>query len=134
MSRELKALRLASRQRGDGLTEAQIIESDFGKRRQPQANFLIRGKKRQRCGDGEIQYIGDALGREIASRQFDVEHVGAVAAAVAIRTTQIHVRQELHFDVLESIAAACRTAAIAGIETKRSRGVLALASFRQTCK
>ena len=64
MPGELQALRLASGQRGNGLTQAQIVESDLGERRQPQADLRIRSKKRQRLGDGQIQHIGDALGRE----------------------------------------------------------------------
>ncbi len=134
MPGELQALRLASGEGGDRLTEAQIVESDFGEGRQPQANFRVRGKKRQRFGDGQIQHIGDALGREFAARQFDVEHIGPVAPAVAIGTAQIHVRQELHFDVLEAIAAACRAAAVTGIETERAGGVLALAGLRQAAR
>ena len=66
-----------------------------------------------------------------AAGQLDLEHIGPIAAAVAIGTAQIHVGEKLHFDVLEAVAAAGRAAAVAGIETEGSRGVLALASLRQ---
>ena len=70
------------------------------------------------------------LAANSAARQLDLEHIGAIAAAVAIGAAQIHVGEKLHFDVLETVAAAGRAAAIAGIEAEGSRGVLALASLR----
>ncbi len=56
----------------------------------------------------------------------DLQHLVAVAPAVAVRAAQIHVGQELHLHVLEAVAAAGRAAAVAGVEAERARRVAAL--------
>ncbi len=56
----------------------------------------------------------------------DIQNLIAVAAAVAVRAAQIHVREKLHLDVLETVARAGRAAAVAGIEAEGAGGVLPL--------
>ena len=51
---------------------------------------------------------------------------GAVAASVAVGAAQVHVRQELHLDVLEAVARAGRAAAVARVEAERAERVAAL--------
>ena len=64
MTGKLEPLRFAARQRRHGLTQAQIVEADFGERRQAQAHLRVGGEERQRLGDGQIENIGDALRRQ----------------------------------------------------------------------
>ncbi len=47
-----------------------------------------------------------------------VQHLRAVAAAVAVGAAQVHVAQELHLDVLEAAAAAGRAAAVSRVEAE----------------
>src|SRR6185437_8196310 len=56
----------------------------------------------------------------------DLEHLVPIAAAVAVGAAQVDVRKELHLDVLEAIAVARRTTAVAGVEAERTGAVLAL--------
>ena len=58
--------------------------------------------------------------------QRDLEDLAAITPAVAVGAAQVHVRQELHLDVLEAVAAADRTAAIAGVEAEGADRVAAL--------
>ena len=64
--------------------------------------------------------------RPLAAVQRDLEDLRAIASPVAVGTTQIHVREELHLHVLEAVAAAGRTAAGARIEAERPDRVTAL--------
>src|SRR5262249_34969407 len=57
-----------------------------------------------------------------------------ITPPVAVRATQIDIREELHLDMLETIAGAGRTPAVAGIETEGAGGVLALLRSRLTGK
>src|SRR5262249_60220899 len=68
--------------------------------------------------------------RGAAERHLHGERLGAVALAVALRAAQIDVAQELHLDVLEAVARARGTAAVAGVEAERAGRVLALARER----
>ncbi len=130
MARELQPLRLAAGERRHRLTQAQIVESDFCERREAQANLRIGVKYLQRLRDREVEDIGDAQGREALAAQLALENLRPIAPAVAVRTAQIHVRQKLHLDVLEAVAAAAGATAVAGVEAEGARRVLALARLR----
>src|ERR1700675_138252 len=134
MPRKFEALCLAGGKGRYGLPQAQIIESNFRQRRQPQAHFFIRAEKRQRLGYCQVEDVGNALRRGTAAGYFNLENFGSIAAAIAIRASQVHIRKELHFDMLEAVAAASRTAAIACIETERTGGVFAFAGLRQAAE
>src|SRR5690606_26172070 len=53
------------------------------------------------------------------------ENFVSIAPPVAIGAAQVHIRQKLHLDVLETVAAACRTAPVARVEAERSDRVSA---------
>src|SRR5690606_33064207 len=59
-------------------------------------------------------------------RELDLEHLGAIALAVALAATEVNVAQELHLDVLEAVPVARGTTAVAGVEAERARRVAAL--------
>src|SRR6185436_31506 len=79
-----------------------------------------------RFGYRHLQNVGDAGAPLVRTLALDLEHFVAIALAVAVRAAQVHVREELHLDVLEAVAAARGAAAIAGVEAERAGGVLAL--------
>ena len=83
-------------------------------------------KERERLGHRHVRAHRRCSRASVRAFALDVEHLVAIAAAVAVRAAQIHVREELHLDVLEAVAAAGRAAPVAGVEAERARGVLAL--------
>ena len=90
------------------------------------ATSLRVGEEGERLSHRHVQHFGDARAPAVRALALDVQHLVAIAAAVAVRAAQIHVRQELHLDVLEAVAAAGRAATVAGVEAERAGGVLAL--------
>src|SRR5205823_4309467 len=58
------------------------------------------------------------------------EYFRPEALAVAVGAAQIDVRQELHLDVFETVAAARRAAAVAGIEAESAARVAAFPGKR----
>ena len=68
---------------------------------------------------------------DAARRRVHLEHLGAVAPAVAVGAAQVDVGEELHLDVLEAVAAAGRAAAVAGVEAERALRVAALLRERR---
>ena len=60
----------------------------------------------------------------------DFKNFGTVTLAIAIRATQIHIAQKLHFHMLKAGTAAGRATAIATIETEFGCGVTALPRHR----
>ncbi|OIQ93571.1 hypothetical protein GALL_245310 [mine drainage metagenome] len=129
--RELEPLRLAARQRGRGLAQAQVIEADGLQHFEPRKQVAIGCENRQRLGHREFEHVGDVQLSAVGQRQLQLQHLGAVAPAVAIRTAQIDVGEELHLHVFEARAAAGRTTALAAVEAERSRGIAALLRRRQ---
>ena len=115
---EFETLRFAAGQGRYRLAQPQVFQPHLRKRRQTQADLRVRGEERQRFRDRQIEHIGDALRREGAARELHLEHLGTEAPPVAIRTAQIHIREKLHLDMLEAVAAARGAAAVAGIETE----------------
>ena len=89
------------------------------------ATLRIAAEERQRLGDRHVEHLRDVLARAVRAFAPDLERLGAITLAVAVRAAQVHVRQELHLHVLEAVAAAGRAAAGAGIEAERARRVLA---------
>src|SRR5580692_9217413 len=97
--RELESLRFAAGERRYGLPEAEVPEADFRQHLKAQADRLVAGKKPERPGYGQIQHLGNRERRISLARQAAFEHFTAVSPAIAVRTAQINVRQELHLDV-----------------------------------
>ena len=125
MPRELQPLRLAARERGNGLAEPQVLEPDAGERLERPLHLGV-AEKSDRLGHGQLEGVGDRF-----LSDFHFEDFIAKAPAVAVGTAQVHVGEELHLHVLEAVAAAARAAAVARIEAERARGVFALPGERR---
>ncbi len=130
VSRELQALRLATREGGDRLAEFYILEADVREGSEPGSHFARVLEELERFRDRHFQHVGDARAASVGAFALDVEHFVPVAAAVAIGATQVHVREELHLDVLKAVAAAGRATAVTGVEAEGARRVLALLGGR----
>ena len=120
--RELEPLRLAAGERRHRLAEPQVLQPDLDERLQSRDDVRLLREERDRLGDGQLEDVGDA-----AALPLDLEDLGPEALAVAVGAAQVHIREELHLDVLEAVAAAGRAAAVARVEAERARGVTALA-------
>ena len=124
---ELQALRLAAGERRHRLAELHVLKADVRKRRQrvrrPRAH---RRRTRAPRVTVRSEHLGDVQAAPVRALAADLQHLIAVAAAVAVRAAQVHVREELHLHVLEAVAAAGRAAAVAGVEAEGAGGVLAL--------
>ena len=125
MTGELQALRLATRERRHGLAEFQILEADLRQRRQTRCQFAGIGEERQRFGHRHVEHVGNAGSAAVGAAATDLQGFVAIAASVAVGTAQVDVGQELHLDVFETVAAAGRAAAGAGVEAEGPGRVLA---------
>ena len=123
---ELQALRLAARERRHRLAELQVLQANVRQRRQARGDFARVGEEGARLGHGQLQHVGDVQAPAVRALAAHLEHLLAIAPAVAVRAAQVHVGEELHLDVLEAVAAAGRAAAVAGVEAESAGGVLAL--------
>ena len=85
----------------------------------------------KRFGDRHLEHIGDARRSPRGSGMRHFKRLCAIASAVAVAAAEVHIRQELHLDMLEAAAAAGRTAPGAGVETEGARGPAALARLWQ---
>ena len=124
MSRELQPLRLSAGECRHRLAEAQIFEPNIGERLEGGLHAHIPGEESQRFRHRHFQRVGDRLAID-----GDFQYFRPEALAVAIGAAQIDVRQELHLDVFEAVAAAGRAAAVARVEAERPSRVTAL--FRE---
>ena len=123
---ELQALRLAARERRHRLPELHVLESDVRQRRQALRDLGRIREEGARLGHGQLEHVRDVQAPPVGALAADVEHLVAVAPAVAVGAAQVDVGEELHLHVLEAVAAAGRAAAVAGVEAEGARGVLAL--------
>src|SRR5512142_2808192 len=125
MTGESQSLRFAARERGHGLAQPEVFETDIGER--PQCAFQVgaSGEKCERLRHGHVEHIRDRFPIDR-----DLEYFRTITPALAIGTEQIHSREKLHFDVLEAVATARGTAPVARIETEGAGGVAALARER----
>src|SRR5690606_30711259 len=133
---ELQPLGLPARQGGYGLAQPQVVEPDVDQRLQSRADLARVAEEPERLADRQFEHVGDrpraepaAVGPAGVVRPADayLEDLVAEATAVAVRATQVDVREELHLDVLEAGAAAGRAPAVAGVEAEGAGGVAALA-------
>src|ERR1700694_5326558 len=108
MSGELQALGLAARERRHRLADAQVLEPDVCERLERLLHLRTAVEERECLGYRQLEHIGDRL-----PSHHDLEDFVAKALAGAIRATQVPVRQELHLDVLEAVAATGRATAVA---------------------
>ncbi len=124
--RQLQALRLAPGERGHGLPEPQVIEAHVRQRLQARHHVLLAREEGERLVHRELEHLGDG-----APVHLHLEHLVAVAPAVAVRAAQVHVGEELHLDVLEAVAAAGGAAPVAGVEAEGAGRVAARLRFRR---
>ena len=128
MAGQLEALGLAARQRGNRLAKVQVAEA----RRPAGAQGPAEPPACRRRSGGlvhrQVQHIGDRAGpvSALAAVEFHLQHLGAVASAVAFGAAQIDIAKELHLDMLETVAATGGAAAVAGVETEGARRVAPL--------
>ncbi len=147
MSGKLEALGLAAAECGNRLPQRDVAETHAAQRLEPPRYAFGEGKHFDRLVDGELEDVGDgesaADGRRVHARgvtipgfsgrrrnHLHVEHVGAVASAVAFWTPKVDVAQKLHLYVLEPVPSAGRAATVAGVETEGAGGVAALTCQR----
>ena len=137
MAGEFEALGLAAAQGRHRLTKLHVVEADSGKGREGGQDFRAIGKEFQCLSDGHVEHIRHGLGALpfLAASpgrrcELHLEHLGTVTAAVTIRAAQIHVAQELHLHVLESVSATGGTAAGAGVEAEGPRRIATLPGQR----
>jgi hypothetical protein len=127
---QLQALRLAAAERGHRLAQAHVVQADVDDGLQPRHHLAVALEPVRGLGHGQVQHVGHAeLVRP--AHQLHVQHLGAVAAAVAVGAAQVDVGQELHLHVLEAAAAAGGAAAVAGVEAEGAGAVAALARQRR---
>ncbi len=127
---QLQALRLTAGQRRHRLTQLHIVQPHIGQRLQRAHHVHVLREQTHRFGHGQLQHVGDAE-LLVEPLDGDLTHLGAKARAIAVRATQVHVRQELHLDVLKPGAPAGGAAPRARVEAEGAGGVLALARQRR---
>ncbi len=132
-TRELEALRFATRERGHGLTELHVLQPHVHDGLQRTDDLSVGLEQLGRFADRQVQHIGHV---EQASTALDLhlQNFRPVTLAVAVGAAQVHVAQELHFHMLEARAAAGGAAAVAAVEAEFARGVAALARQRRVGK
>ena len=101
----------APAQRGGGLTEAKISESDFVENFQPRKHFVRAGEKCKRLTHGELQHFVN-----VAVPIAHVEHAGFESRSFAFVADQFDIREELHFHRNRSVALACFATAAGNVE------------------
>ena len=131
---ELQALGLAPRERGHGLAEPQIAQPHGAQRLEGGQHLGVAREEGRRLLHRHVEHVGDRGRRQAAARgrlEHDLQHLGAVAAPVALGAAQVDVGEELHLDVLEARALAGGAAAVAGVEAEGAGRVAALARARR---
>ena len=122
---ELDALGFAAGEGVEWLAEFQVTQTHFGERREQLHDLAvallelggdaIRRVEGDGFIDGELEDVGDRF-----SEVVDVEGGGLEASATAVRTGDVEVGQELHFDLLEARTGAAIAAAVAGVEREEA--------------
>ena len=136
LGRELEPLRLAARQRRHGLPERQVLEPDVDERLQAHPHGVVAGEVVERLRDRHLEHVGDRLRHAALPKcELHLEHLAAIAPAIALGAAQIDVAQELHLDVLEAVAGAHGATPVPRVEAERRRpcnGARARAARRRT--
>ena len=125
MAGQLQALCLTAGECRHRLPEAHIVQPHIDDGLQAAQHVLVLGEAGHGFTHRQFQHVGDGK-QPVAALDRHFAQLGAEAFAVAVRAAQVHVRQELHFDMLETRTAASRATAIAGVEAEHAGGVAAL--------
>src|SRR5262245_50108050 len=113
---DLQALRLPSRQGGGRLAQAEIAETDVLEHAQSSGEGRLVGEEVQRLVDGHLEDLA-----HVPSAVLDREHLGTVAPALAVLAGDVHILEEVHLQLLESVALAALAAAPRHVEGEGAR-------------
>ena len=125
--RELEALRLAAAQGRHRLAEGDVAEPHRGEGCELLADVGRIGETRDGLIDGEVEHVGD--GKTVRG-DLHFQDVRPEAPAVAVRTAQVHVAQELHLEVLEAVPRAGGASSVRVVEAEPSGGIAAFPGER----
>ncbi len=117
---EFEALGFAAGECRDWLAEFDVAEADGAERFDDTQDFFFAGEEFTGFVDGDVEDVGDRFAGD-----FDFENHVAIAAAVAVGAAEVDVAEELHFDVLETVAVAGGAPAFAAVEAERAGAVAA---------
>ncbi len=120
LRRELDALRLAAREFGRWLPQAQVADPDLPERVERAPHRRIVGKELECLVDRHREHVRDRL-----AAVGDLERLFVVARALADRAWRVHARQKQHLDEDETLALAVVAAAVRDVEREPSRVVAA---------
>ena len=98
---QLEALGFPAGKGGDGLAQPEVVEPHPGQRPEPAHDLRLVPEELHGLGDGEAEHVVDVL---VAVG--DLQDLLAIAGAAAFRAGGEDVREELHLDPLEALAAA----------------------------
>src|SRR4029434_6674720 len=98
------------------LPEPEIAEADGLQDREPPRQAVLGREEIDRLVDGHLQHVADGPVTELHA-----EHVGAVAPALALLAGDVHILEEVHLQLLESVALTRLAAAALDVERKRAR-------------
>jgi hypothetical protein len=124
VERELYALRFASGKGRCRLSEGNVSETDVDEHLKYPRDSGKRRKEREGFLAGHRKHFGDGF-----SFEFDFERFGIVPASLAGFAFDVHVREEVHFNLLHSRAFAYFATSALGVERKPSRSVSAFFRF-----
>src|SRR5678816_3962272 len=129
LGRKLDALRLASRELGCGLPEAQIAQADFAQDIERAPHWRRVGKKGPSGIHRQVEHLGDAL-----SAVADLQRLLVEAGTVASRARRIDARHEEKLDHHEALAFAVRAASLGDVEREAAGIVAPLARGARICE
>ena len=115
---QLETLGFPAGKGGDGLAQTEVVEPHPGQRPQPAHDLRLVPEELHGLGDGEAEHVVDVL---VAVG--DLQDLLAVAGAAALRAGGEDVREELHLDPLEPLAAAGLAASAFHVEREGGGGV-----------
>src|SRR5271170_6919172 len=124
MRGQLHALGFAARERGSGLSKADIAEADFVENGELVEDLGLACEEAQSLFHGEVKNFVDALALVL-----DLEDAGLVAGAAAFLAGQFNIGEELHLDGDGAITFADIAASAGDVEGEVSGGVAAALGF-----
>src|SRR5271155_4885535 len=124
MRGQLHALGFAARERGSGLSKADIAEADFVENGELVEDLGLAYEEAQSLFHGEVKNFVDALALVL-----DLEDAGLVAGAAAFLAGQFNIGEELHLDGDGAITFADIAASAGDVEGEVSGGVTAALGF-----
>ena len=120
LRRELDALRLAARERRRWLAELDIAEADILDDLELARDARYVLEERDGLVNRHVEHIGDVLALVL-----DFERLAVIARAFADLAGHVDVRQEMHFNLQDTVALACFAAAALDVEAEAAGFVAA---------